>query len=185
MIDGILSEMEEKMGKSVSFFRQELATVRTSRASKALLERIKVDYYGSPTPIDQIASISVPQATLIIIQPWDKSTTKNIEKAILSSDSGLTPVSDGNLIRISIPPLSQERRRELDKVIKRMAEEGRVVIRNERREFRERIRLLEKEGKISEDQYRKALEEMQRITDEFTAEIDKILSEKEKELLEV
>ncbi len=181
----ILKAVEEKMEKAISVSSHEMAMVRTGRASPALVENIKVDSYGTLTPLNQLASISVPEPRLIVIQPWDKSIISSIEKVILKSDLELSPVVSGNIIRIPFPPLSEERRKELVKVVHKMAEECRVSIRGLRRDAREELKSLEKDGKVSEDDSRRAQEEMQKTTDRYIEEVDKILAAKEKEILEI
>lgn len=176
---------EEKMQKTVEVTRREYATIRTGRASAGLVEGIKVDYYGTPTPLKQIASILTPEARLIVIQPWDPNAMEAIEKAIFSSNLGITPNNDGKVIRLSIPPLTQERREELDKVIKKLAEDGRVSIRSIRRDANDQLKKLEKDKKVPEDMRFKSQDEIQKLTDKYIAEIDKLLSDKEKEILEV
>lgn len=184
LVIDILGEMEEKMKVSVEVTSRELAAIRTGRASTALLERVKVDYYGTLTPLDQVSNIVVPEASLIVVQPWDKSTLGAIEKAILKSDMGLVPHNDGKVIRIPLPPLSEERRKELVKVIKRMAEEGKVALRSVRHKSREGLKDLEKEGKISQDENHWGQEKMEKSTHQYMEKIDDILEGKEKEILE-
>lgn len=184
LVFGILREMEEKMKVSVEVTRRELAAIRTGRASTALLEGVKVNYYGTFTPLNQVASIVVPEVGLIIIQPWDKSALGEIEKAVLSSDIGLTPQNDGQVIRLPLPPLSEDRRKELVKIIKRMAEEGRVSVRSLRHKVREKLRDLEKEGKISQDENYQGQEKMEKLTHQYVEAIDKILEGKEREVME-
>jgi ribosome recycling factor len=183
--DEVFSEIGQKMGGAVEHFKRDLASIRTGRASLALLEPIRVDYYGTPTPLNQLATLSVPESRLITIQPWDPASIGEIEKAILKSDLGLTPVNDGKLIRISIPPLTEERRRELVKVVKQKAEEARVAVRNIRREGNDQLKALEKEKSLSEDNYHKGLAQIQKITDERIAQVDEIAEQKEKEVMEV
>lgn len=184
MLDDLYKSLKTKMEKSVAKLEKELAGIRTGRASAALLEDIRVTYYGTPTPLKQIATISVPEARLITIQPWDKSIIKDIEKAITRSDLGLSPSSDGNVIRISFPPLTEERRKELVKVVKKIGEECKIAIRNIRREGNEEVKEMEKEKLISEDEGKRALKEVQKITDDYIKKVDEILSIKEKEILE-
>ncbi len=184
MLDDLYKDLKAKMEKSAAKLEKELASIRTGRASSALLEDIRVTYYGSLTPLNQIATISVPEARLITIQPWDKSIIKDIEKAITHSDLGLTPSSDGNVIRISFPPLTEERRKELVKVVKKIGEEYKIAIRNVRREGNEEVKGMEKEKVISEDESKRALKEIQKITNDYIKRIDEILSIKEKEILE-
>lgn len=184
MIESIYQDTKEHMDKSVSSLKSELNRVRTGRASLSLLDGVKVDYYGTPTPLNQVASLSVPENRLIIIQPWDVSVIKDIEKAILASDLGLTPSNDGKIIRISIPQLTEERRKELVKIVSKITEEHKVAIRNIRRDSNELIKTLKKDGDVSEDDAFKAQEKVQKITDEYVNTIDEINKEKEKEILE-
>lgn len=181
----VMNEAHEKMKKTIEAVHREFNTIRTGRASSALVESIKVEYYGTPTPMKQLASISIPDPKLIVIQPWDASVLGEIEKAILKSDIGITPLNDGRAIKLGIPSLTQERREELVKVIKKMAEDGRVSIRSIRREINEKIKVLEKGKTISEDESKKSVEDIQKLTDKETKEIDEILAKKEKELMEV
>lgn len=173
------------MQKAVEATKREFAGVRTGRASPALLERVTVEYYGVSTPVTQVASVSVPEARLLVIQPWDKALLKEIERAIQKSELGLTPSSDGAVIRLPIPPLTGDRRRELVKVVHKQAEEGRVSIRNIRRDHREKLERLEKDGTLSKDEVRRHQDELQKITDQYTKEIDTLLAAKEKEITEV
>ncbi len=185
MIDEVLKDARTRMQKAVEATARELATLRTGRASPALLEHIKVEYYGTLVPLNQLASISVPEPRLLVVQPWDRGATRAIEKAILQSELGLVPSSDGVVLRIPIPPLTEERRRELVRVARKYAEEGRVAVRNIRREAKETLEELEDAGEISEDQARRAQEELQKLTDRFIAEIDALVQKKEVEILEV
>jgi len=180
----ILQQARQHMAKSVEHLQQQLARLRTGRATPALIEHIRVDYYGVPTPISQVGNISVPEPRMLVIQPWDRSLLGAIEKAILQSDLGVTPSNDGSVIRIVMPPLSEERRRELVKVCRKYAEEARVAIRNLRREYMEKLRQIEKEEHLSEDERRRGEQELQKITDSFTEEIERILERKEREILE-
>lgn len=184
-IPSVLKEAEEKMKSALQATRRELASIRTGRANPSLLDRITVDYYGTPTPLTQLASISVPEARLLVVQPWDKSVMKEIEKAILSSDLGLTPNSDGQVLRIQIPQLTEERRKDLARVARNEAENKRVAVRNVRRDANEALKQLEKDGVISEDECRRAQTQVQELTDKYVAEIDELLAAKEKEILEV
>ncbi len=172
------------MGKSIDALNNELKRVRTGRASLGILDGMSVDYYGTPTPLNQMASLSVPESRLIMIQPWDVSVIKDIEKAILKSDLGLTPSSDGKLIRISIPPLTEERRKELVKVIQKISEDYKIAVRNIRRDSNEMLKALKKDGDISEDDAFKAQDQVQKITDENIKKIDGVFKNKEKEILE-
>ena len=163
----------------------ELASIRTGHATPALIEHIKVDYAGVPTPLNQIAGISAPAATLLVIQPWERSTIPNIEKAILKSELGLNPASDGNLIRLNLPPLSEERRQELIKIVHKRVEERKIVLRNHRREAMTELKGLEKNKEISQDEQKRAQDQLQKVTDSFIADIDQIARDKEAELMEV
>ena len=185
MVSEALQGIERKMQASVRVFKEELATIRTGHATPALVEHVKVEYAGVPTPLYQLAGISAPEAGLLVIQPWDKSSIGSIEKAILKSELGLNPANDGNIIRISIPPLSDERRQELIKVVHRRVEERRVVVRNLRHEAMNELKSLEKDKEISQDEHRRAQEQLQKITDRFISDIEKIGRDKEKELMEV
>ena len=184
MLDSTYSETRERMGKSIDALENELKRVRTGRASLNILDGIRVDYYGTQTPLNQMASLSVPESRLIVIQPWDATVIKDIEKALLASDLGLTPSSDGKLIRLAIPPLTEERRKELVKVIGKMCEDYKVAVRNIRRDSNEFLKMAKKEGDISEDDLFKGQDKVQEITDEFVKQIDEIFKEKEKEILE-
>jgi len=185
MIDDILSETSKKMGKAIDVMKRELATIRTGRATPAIVDHIKVDYYGVPTPLNQIATISVPEARLLLIQPWDRQALSSMEKAILKSDLGLNPSNDGNMIRLRIPQLTEERRKDLIRVVRKRVEEGRVALRNVRRSALEEIRELEREKEISQDEQKRAQERLQELTDNFIEEVDKVGRGKEEELLEV
>lgn len=184
MIKSIYDETRESMGKSVTALKNELKRVRTGRASLSLLDGIKVDYYGTPTPLNQMATLAVPESRLITIQPWDASAIKEIEKAILKSDLGLTPSSDGKIIRISIPALTEDRRKELVKVVRKICEDYKVSIRNIRRDSNELLKSMKKDGEISEDDAFKSQDEVQKITDEQIKLVDECFGEKEKEILE-
>jgi len=184
MIESIYQETKESMGKSVEALKNELKRLRTGRASLAILDGIKVDYYGTLTPLNQMATLAVPESRLITIQPWDASVIKDIEKAILKSDLGLTPSSDGKIIRISIPQLTEDRRKELVKVVHKVCEEHKVSIRNFRRDSNDLMKSMRKEGEISEDDAYKAQDQVQKITDEHIKLIDECFKEKEKEILE-
>ncbi|MBN1932193.1 MAG: ribosome recycling factor [Desulfobacterales bacterium] len=184
MIEAIYQESRERMDKSLAALKNDLKRVRTGRASLSLLDGIRVDYYGTLTPLNQMASLSVPESRLIMIQPWDISIIKETEKAILKSDLGLTPSNDGKIIRISIPPLTEERRKELVKIIHKMCEEYKVAIRNIRRDSNEMLKDYKKEGDISEDEAYKSQAQVQKITDEYIKLVDDVYKEKEKEILE-
>ena len=185
MTDQTLLNIEKKMQKTVEGLKQELVTIHTGRATPSLIEHIKVEYAGVPTPLNQVASISVPEVRLIVIQPWDKSLIRNIEKALQTSDLNLNPVSDGNVIRINIPPLSEERRQELIKVVRRRMEERRIALRNLRREAMDELKNQEKNKDISQDEHKRALNQLQKITDSFIADADQIGHDKEAELMQV
>lgn len=185
LIDELLADAKERMTKSVESSRGELATVRTGRASPHLLDRITVEYYGNPTPLKQLANVAAADARLLTITPFDKSVLGAIEKAIQESDVGLTPSNDGNVIRLQIPEMTEERRREMVKVVHGVAEEGRVAIRNVRRDIMSDLRELQKEGDVGEDDERRAETALQKQTDEAVAEIDALLKGKEEEILEV
>ncbi|MGI9557092.1 MAG: ribosome recycling factor [Solirubrobacterales bacterium] len=185
MIDELLEDGKLRMGKSVEATRNELATVRTGRASPHLLDRIEVDYYGAETPLKQLAQIAASDARLLTLTPFDKSAIAAIERAILESDVGLTPNNDGNVIRLQIPELNEERRKELVKVVHGVAEEGRVAVRNIRRDVQKDLRELKSEGEAGEDDERRAESELQKLTDETVGEIDGLLKAKEEEILEV
>ena len=180
----IRANCEEKMKKTVSALKDEFDMLRTGRASSAIFDKIRVNCYGEQTPLNQVASVSIPEARLVVIQPWDKSLITEIEKAVLQSDLSVNPSNDGKVIRISIPPLTEERRKDLAKKAKNMAEQSRVSIRNIRREGIDETKKLQKDGQISEDQLKTAEDSFQKVTDSFIAEINKILEQKEKEILE-
>lgn len=185
MIDEVYQEVEHKMDRSLAALRKDLARIRTGRASLALLEGISVDYYGTTTPLHQLATLAAPESRLMTIQPWDKSQIGPIEKALQRSDLGLTPVNDGKMIRLAIPPLTAERRQNLVKQVKKMGEESKVALRNVRREGNDWLKDLEKTKEISEDDLRRGQEHMQKITDRFIGQVDEVLSAKEREILEV
>ena len=177
--------IKEKMEKSISVYQEKLAEVRAGRANPAILNKIKIDYYGTPTPINQVGGISVPEARLIVIQPWDVSILKEIEKAILASDIGINPNNDGKVIRLAFPELNEERRKEIVKDVRKMAEEAKVAIRSIRREGIDTAKASQKEGEMTEDELTQAENEIQKITDKNIQEIDKILEAKEKEVMSV
>ena len=185
MITEILHGIEEKMRTSLEVLKRELSSIRTGRATPALIEHIRVDYAGVPTPLNQIAGISAPEARLLVVQPWDKNILHDIEKAILKSDLGLNPSSDGNVIRLNIPPLSEERRQEMIKVVHRKVEEGKIVIRNLRREAMDELRRNEKNKDISQDELKRGLDQLQKITDSFIVKAEQIGKDKETELIEI
>jgi len=185
MIDEVKEEAKDKMGKSVSSLKSELKKIRTGRASLGLLDDIRVEYYGTMTPLNQLATLSVPESRLITIQPWDVSSVNSIEKAIQKSNLGLTPSNDGKIIRINIPPLTEERRKEIVKQVNKLCEDYRVAVRNIRRDANDMLKQLKKDGDASEDEVFKAQEDIQKLTDEHVKEIDTIYKEKEKEILEL
>ena len=179
------SEIEEKMEKAIESLEQRLSEVRAGRANPAILNKVRINYYGTPTPINQVAGISVPEARLIVIQPWDVSILKEIEKAILASDIGINPNNDGKVIRLAFPELNEERRKELVKEVKKMAEEAKVAIRSIRREGIDENKVKQKEGEITEDELKAEEVKIQKITDEYVEKIDNILEQKEKEIMSI
>ena len=185
MASNALWNIEEKMRTSIEALKRELATIRTGHATPALIEHIKVEYAGALLPLNQIAGISAPEARLLVIQPWDSSNIHSIDKAILKSDLGLNPINDGSVIRLNVPPLSEERRQELIKVVRRRIEEGRIAIRNLRREAMDELKRLEKNKDISQDEHKRALDQLQKLTDSFIADAEQIGQAKEVELAEV
>ena len=184
MKDEILSDLRENMSKSIESLKKEFNRIRTGRASTALMEGIRVECYSALMPLDQVASISIPESRLIVIQPWDQTIINNIEKSILKSELGLTPMNDGKIIRISIPPLTEERRKELAKVARKVAEDNKISVRNHRRETNEIFKELKNEKEISEDDMHRSFNDVQKITDEYIKKIDEITAEKEKEIIE-
>ena len=185
MVSHTLWDIEEKMRRSIEVLKRELATIRTGHATPALIEHIKVEYAGVPTLLNQIAGISAPGASLLVIQPWDRGSLHDIEKAILKSDLGLNPASDGSVIRINIPPLTEERRQELVKVVRKRVEERKIVTRNLRREAMDELKGLEKSKDISQDECKRSLDQLQKLTDSFIADAEQIGRNKEAELIEV
>ena len=185
MASQILWDIEQKMEKSIELLKQELAAIRTGHATPALIEHLRVEYAGVPTPLNQLASISAPGAKLLVIQPWDRDSSRGIEKAILKSDLGLTPINDGSVIRLNIPPLSEERRQELGKAVRRRVEERKIAIRNLRREAMDELKGLEKNKGISQDEHKRALTQLQKLTDNFIDNTEQIGRDKEAELMEV
>lgn len=185
MTEDIFADAEERMDKAVAAFQRELSTLRAGRATPSLLDRIEVDYYGTPTPLNQLAGITAPEPRLLLVQPWDKQALPEIEKAIMKSDLGLTPSNDGNVIRLTIPELTEERRKELVRYVRKKAEEGRVAVRNIRRDANDGVKQREKDSAISEDESRRSLDKIQELTDQRIEEIDRILEAKEKEMMEV
>ena len=179
------SEIEEKMSKTLSVLKENLSEIRAGRANPAILNKIKIEYYGVPTPINQVAGISVPEARMIVIQPWDASILKEIEKEILKSDIGINPNNDGKVIRLNFPELNEERRKELVKEVKKLAEEAKVSLRAIRRDGIDEFKTMEKEGLISEDDRRRAEDEIQKVTDKNSEEVDKMVAEKEKDIMSI
>jgi ribosome recycling factor len=178
----IIHDTEAKMKKTLESTQREFSIIRTGRASTALVDGLKVDYYGAPTPLKQVAAISTPDARLIVVQPWDKNALAEIEKSILKSDIGITPTNDGKVIRLAVPPLTQERRAELDKILKKIAEDGRISLRTARHSAIEHIRKLEKDKAITEDDKFKSQDDIQKLTDKHIKDIDNLLASKEKEI---
>ncbi|MEC1179322.1 ribosome recycling factor [Metasolibacillus meyeri] len=185
MAKQVLQQAKDKMEKSLGAFSRELASIRAGRANASLLDRISVDYYGAPTPINQLAGVSVPEARLLVIAPYDKSILGEIEKAIMKSDIGITPTNDGTVIRLAIPALTEERRKELVKQVKKEAEEAKIAVRNVRRDANDDLKKLEKGGDITEDDLRGYGDDIQKLTDEFIAKVDDVTKEKEQEILSV
>lgn len=184
MIEDTKADAQERMEGSIEALKRDYNRVRTGRASLSLLDGIKADYYGASTPLNQMASLSVPEPRLIMVQPWDASVCGAIEKALLASDLGLTPQSDGKVIRIVIPPLTEQRRKDLAKIVKRMAEEAKVSVRTARRDANEMLKEFKKDGEISEDDAFRGQEEIQKLTDKFVAKVDEVAAGKEKEIME-
>ncbi|MFD2371329.1 ribosome recycling factor [Brevibacillus sp. GCM10020057] len=185
MAQNVIKDMEDRMSKAIANLKRDLSTLRAGRANPAMLDRVMVDYYGTPTPISQLANISVPEPRMLTIQPWDKTALKEIDRALQQSDLGITPSNDGVIIRLVIPPLTEERRKELVKLAGKSGEEAKVAIRNIRRDANDEIKKLEKAATISEDESRRHQETVQKTTDKFIAEVDKIVKDKEKDILEV
>ncbi len=185
MLNEIYDDAKDRMEKTLKNLEREYKRLRTGRATPSLVEHIKVEYYGTPTPLNQLATITIPEPRTIMIQPWDQNVVGEVEKAVLKSDLGLTPNNDGKVIRINIPPLTEERRKELVKIVKKMAEEAKVAIRNIRRDANEMIKDLKKEKQISEDEQYRGQEKIQKLTDEFVEKIEDLMEKKEKEVLEV
>ncbi|GAA5346243.1 ribosome recycling factor [Planifilum fimeticola] len=185
MLENIKKQSAEKMEKAIQVLKKDLASMRAGRATPALLEKVTVSYYGSEMPVNQLANISAPEPRLLVVQPWDKSALAEIERAILKSELGLTPTNDGNVIRITIPALTEERRAELVKVVKKSGEESKVAIRNVRRDANEEIKKLGKNGEISEDDVRRGQDEIQKLTDRYIREVDEVIAAKEKEIMEI
>lgn len=184
MMDSVFDETRDKMGKSITALKKELQKVRTGRASVSLLDSVKVDYYGALSPLSQMANLSIPESRLIVIQPWDTTMIKEIEKGILKANLGLTPSNDGKVVRVSVPPLTEERRREIVKQVNKTCEDYKIGVRNIRRDSNEMLKTLKQDGDISEDDMFKGQDRVQKFTDEFIKEIDKLYKEKEKEIIE-
>lgn len=185
MADQVLKQAKDKMDKAVKAYQRELATVRAGRANPSLLDKVQVEYYGALTPLNQLATISVPEARLLVIQPFDKSSINDVEKAIQKADLGLSPSNDGSVIRIAIPALTEERRKDLVKLVGKYAEEAKVAVRNIRRDANDELKKLEKNGELTEDELRGYTEDVQKATNHHIAEVDKLTKEKEKEIMEV
>ncbi|HLI87864.1 MAG TPA: ribosome recycling factor [Ktedonobacteraceae bacterium] len=185
MTEDLFEDAQRRMQRAVEALKQDLGSMRTGRASAALLERITVDYYGTPTPINQVATISVPEARLLVIQPWDRKMLTDIEKAIQRSDLGINPNNDGQVIRLAIPPMNEERRRDMVKVLHKKLDEHKVAIRNVRRDTQDKLRDREKKKEVSEDELKRATDRLQKLTDRFIEEMDKAGKVKEREILEV
>ena len=185
MAKQVLEQAKEKMNKTIAAFSRELSSIRAGRANASLLDRITVDYYGAPTPINQLAGVSVPEARLLVITPYDKTILGEIEKAIMKSDIGITPTNDGSVIRLMIPALTEERRKDLVKQVKKEAEDAKIAVRNVRRDANDDLKKLEKAGEITEDDLRGYGEDIQKLTDEFIVKVDQVAKDKEKEILEV
>jgi ribosome recycling factor len=184
-MEAIKADAKDRMDKSIESLKNDFNTIRTGRASSSLFDKIKVEYYGTPTPLNQVATISVPEARLVVIQPWDPTVLNEIEKAIQKSELSLNPSNDGKVIRINIPPLTEERRKEYVKMAKNMAEQARVAVRNIRRDANDSIKKMEKDGDITEDQSKKGHDDIQEMTDKHIEKIDALLEEKEKEIMEI
>ena len=185
MIEEVFEELHESMEKAIRAFYRELSKIRTGRASLAILDGVRVDYYGTPTPLNQVASLSVPESRLIVIQPWEKKLCGDIEKAIMNADLGITPTNDGKVVRIAFPTLTEERRKELVKVVNKMAEDARIVVRKERRDAVDMLKALEKDKELSEDQLHRELDRVQKVNGGYIEKVTDSLAKKEKEVLEV
>ncbi|PZW36180.1 ribosome recycling factor [Thermosporothrix hazakensis] len=185
MTADLFEDAERRMKKAIEALKHDLGSIRTGRASSALVERITVDYYGTPTPVNQVATITVPEARLLVIQPWDKKMIPDIEKAIQKSDLGINPTNDGQVIRLNIPPMSEERRKEMVKTLHKKLDEHKVAIRNVRRDVQEKLRDREKKKEVSEDELKRSTDKLQKLTDRYIAEMDKVGKTKEQEILEV
>ncbi|GAE24284.1 ribosome recycling factor [Halalkalibacter wakoensis JCM 9140] len=181
----VKKDAEQRMSKAIEALNRELAKLRAGRANPALLDRVTVEYYGAETPLNQLATISVPEARLLLIQPFDKSSIANIERAIQMADLGLTPSNDGTVIRLTIPPLTEERRKDLVKLVKKAAEEAKVAVRNVRRDANDELKKLQKDGEMTEDELRRSNDDVQKVTDKSIAQVDEVAEKKEKEIMEV
>jgi len=185
MIDEVLDEARAAMDKAVKALKKEMTKIRTGRASVSLLDNVRVEYYGTPTPLSQVATLSAPEPRLLVVQPWEKNLIPAIEKALFKSDLGLTPSSDGQIIRLPVPALTEDRRREMVKIVKRMAEEAKISVRNARRDANETLKMLEKEKEITEDDLKRSEKDVQQLTDEFVSTLDAAVEKKEQEIMEV
>lgn len=185
MVDEVLSDVRTAMDKAVKALKKDMTKIRTGRATTTLLDDVRVDYYGVPTPLNQVATLAAPEPRLLTVQPWEKNLIPEIERAIFKADLGLTPSSDGQLIRLPIPALTEERRKEMVKIIKRMGEDAKVSVRNARRDANETLKLLEKEKEITEDVLKRSEKDVQQLTDEFVSTIDSVVQKKEQEVMEV
>jgi len=185
MANDIIQDAKNRMLKAIDALRSELSTIRAGRANPSLLDRVQVEYYGVPTPLNQLANVSAPEARMLVIQPYDKTMMSEIERAILKADLGISPTNDGNVIRIAIPPLTEERRKDLVKQVKKAAEDAKVAVRNVRRDANDNLKKAEKAGEMTEDELRRHTEEVQKLTDENIANIDQVANNKEKEIMEV
>lgn len=185
MINEVMSEARASMDKAIKALKKEMTKVRTGRASVSLLDDVRVDYYGVPTPLSQVATLAVPEARMMTVQPWEKNLIPEIEKALFKADLGLTPSSDGLLIRLPVPALTEERRREMVKITKRMSEDAKISVRNARRDANETLKMLEKEKEITEDDLKRSEKEVQQLTDEFVAVVDTVVQNKENEVMEI
>ena len=184
-VDNVLSDADSRMTKAVEFLSRDVGTLRTGRATTSLVEGVMVDYYGTPTPLNQLATITVPEARLIVVQPYDRQAMQSIEKGLQRSDTGLNPSSDGTVIRLAVPPLTQDRRREIVRVLKRKVDDSKVAVRNVRRDALERLRSMEKDKSLSQDENRRAQDRLQKATDAHIGELDKVSSAKEAEIMQV
>ena len=184
-VEDVLADADSRMDKAVGFLGRDLGTLRTGRATPSLVENVSVDYYGTPTPLNQLATISVPEARLIVIQPYDRQSLQNIEKGLQRSDTGFNPSSDGSVIRIAVPPLTQERRREIVRVLKRKVEDAKVAVRNVRRDALERLRAMERDKALPQDENRRAQDRLQKTTDTHVGQLDQVSSAKEAEIMQV